>query len=234
MKKKLRKELFNELLKVDNGISIDDLLKETKFIDNTWKKFHIILSLSVKEIKDDDYIDSVKLLDNSLIIKTQIGEYFIIEKNSNNNYMYYDYENKVNIDNATLLQNKSPITSFEYNGLKKELLDYYEQNKDILNLPKTIYYQLNIGFAKSYLVINIAEGINYLGFETEDQYLYEHIFLDRNLNPLPLQDFQNKMSKDEIENILLNIKNITIPKDIIPKELCNILNISKEKVIKKN
>ena len=72
--------------------------------------------------------------------------------------------------------------------------------------------------------INLANGYSYLSFETEDQYIYEHLFLDRDLNPLKLQDIQSRMSLDEIQELLLKIRDIIVSTEIVPKEINKIIN----------
>jgi len=228
-KSKLRKTLFNEYLVKKDGINIIELLEKTSFINEVWDNLSIILENSIEEIDNNANIESVKIIDNYLIIKTYSCEYFIIDKNTDKNYIFYDYENKHKVDSIKdiieIINNKN-TSSFNYKNKKQLLFNYYKENKEALNLPKQIIYTIKLNNAITYFVINLANGYSYLSFETDDQYLYEHLFLDRNLNPLKLQDIHNKISVEEIEEILIKIKDIIIPNDVVPKEINNLINSS--------
>lgn len=228
-KSKLRNILFNEYLKEKDGINIIELLEKTSFIEKSWDNLYIILEKMVEEIDNNTNIEYIKIIENYLIIKTYSCEYFLIDKNTDKNYIFYDYENKHKVDRLEdindIINNKN-TTSFNFKNKKEILINYYKENKEILNLPKQIIYTIKLNNATTYFVINLANGYSYLSFETNNQYLYEHLFLDRNLNPLRLQDIHNKMSVDEIQEILIKIKDIIIPNEIIPKEINYLVNSS--------
>lgn len=228
-KSKLRKTLFNEYLKIKDGINIVELLEKTSYINEAWNNMYIILKNSIEEIDDNTNIEYIKIIDNWLIIKTYSCQYFLINKNKKNNYIFYDYENNHKADRLEdineIINNKN-TTSFNYKNKKQLLFNYYKENKEALNLPKQIIYTIKLNNATTYFVINLANGYSYLSFETDNQYLYEHLFLDRNLNPLKLQDIQNKMSVEEIQDILIKITDIIIPNDVVPKEINNLINSS--------
>ena len=226
-KSKLRKTLFNEYLKEKDGKNIIELLRKTQFIEEVWNNLYIILEDSIEEIDNNTNIEYIKLIDNYLIIKTYSNEYFIINLSTNDNYIFYDYENnhKINrLEEVKDIINNKNTTSFNYKNKKQILFDYYEQNKELLSLPKQIICKYKLGNAITFFVINLANGYSYLSFETEDQYIYEHLFLDRDLNPLKLQDIQSRMSLDEIQELLLKIRDIIVPTEIVPKEINKIIN----------
>ena len=115
-----------------------------------------------------------------------------------------------------------------YEGNLQELISFYEKNKEILNIPTYIYYKLMIGEAWTHLSIDLVGtlGAIQLSFQTKDQFLYETLFLNKNLSPSSMQDAQSRIGKEKMMEMFERIKNIKIPMEYIPKELVALCDVA--------
>lgn len=118
------------------------------------------------------------------------------------------------------LSSKKQYTEFynfdSYKGDIGELIDLYIDNENILNSQNRIFYNIDMNNACTYLNINLTSGIIYLVFETHDQFLYEHLWLNSDLTPQGLQDCQSRIGKEKMIEMFERIKDIKIPTEIIP------------------
>ena len=89
-------------------------------------------------------------------------------------------------------------------------------HQDIFDLPNKIYAEYQMGDAYTYLSMNLANNRAQLGFETLNQFLYEQLYLHLDLTPSKMQDAQNRMSKERMEEMFLEMVNIRIPLSSIP------------------
>lgn len=86
-------------------------------------------------------------------------------------------------------------------------------------LSTNVHYRLEVDEAWTYFHIDFANAEAQMGFQTKDQYLYEQLFLRYDLTPSRMQDTQNKIGIGKMQEMFDRIKNLKIPKEVIPNDL---------------
>jgi len=242
-KETLRNLLFSKYFINDNGILISDIVNKLSFIKEVYKKLNLMCEKNIDLFSFASNVENMKLLKNKnkeyLILKLMIEDYIIIDLENKRNITQEEFIKDFNLD--FFIQNfneKIDILDFyiieKYNGDINELLDFYYKNKDVLELSNKIYYKIKIDNAYTYIHIDFTNALVQLSFESENQFLYEQIYFNYDLTLSGLQDVKNKISKEELEKIIIKIKEIKIPKENIPIDLYNICNVSinQKKLIK--
>ena len=62
-------------------------------------------------------------------------------------------------------------------------------------------------------------GTVHFGFDTKDQFLYEHLDLRYDLRAAKIQDTKNKVDIEKMREMFQKIKEIKIPQEVIPTDL---------------
>ena len=106
-----------------------------------------------------------------------------------------------------------------YDGNIEELLDFYTENEQVLNLSKKIHYVLKIDDTWTCFHIDFVKACAQLCFETRDQFLYEQLYLRYDLTPSRMQDAKNKIGIEKMQEMFQKIKEIKIPQEVIPSDL---------------
>ena len=107
----------------------------------------------------------------------------------------------------------------KYDSNIEELLDFYMENEQVLNLSKKIHYVLKVDNAWTYFHIDFVNASGQLSFETRDQFLYEQLYLRYDLTPSKMQDAKNKIGLEKMQEMFQKIKEIKIPQEVIPNDL---------------
>lgn len=229
----LRDMLFQKYFQVDDGILISDFLDKLSFIPEVWKKLHHLCEKNIKHFDSFSSLEECKLLKhqdkNYLILKLEIWNYVIINLDKMENITKIEFENEFDEEffikhfKERKLDNKNSYFRLyqveRYEGNLQELLDFYIENKDVLELSSKLHYKLNLDNASTYLHIDFVNADVQLNFQTPDQFLYEQLFLKYDLTPSGMQDAIQKMGIEKMKEIFSKIKDIKIPIKCIPNDL---------------
>lgn len=247
----LRKELFEKYFEEENGVLATDLIDKLSFIPETWKKLHVLCERNVKYFDSYSSLEKLKMVEHHqkkyLILKLRMFNYIIIDIEKTKNITEEQFRNEFdenffinNFDEINTQDNSNMFRLYNinnYNGNIQELIDFYVENQTILSLPTKLKYNLMIGNAWTYFCIDFVNAKAQIGFQTPDQFLYEHLFLKYDLTPCGMQDAQEKIGIERMKEMFERIKKIKISKEVIPNELyqqfliqCNIKNNKLEKV----
>lgn len=232
-KEVLRDILFQKYFQIENGILISDLVDKLSFIPEIWKKLHSLCEKNIKYFDSFSSLEKCKMLEYQqkkyLIIKIIMQSYVIIDIEKMKNLTQTEFINEFNenifINNFDEIKentknNFSNLYEIEkYEGNIQELVNFYIENKDILNLSTQLYYRLNLENAWTYFHIDFANANAQIGFQTKDKNLYEQLFLKYDLTPYGLQDAQQKIGIEKMNEFFTKIKDIKIPIEYIPDDL---------------
>ena len=235
-KEELRNKLFERYFECKDGILITDLMETVKPIVEVYEKLKRFL-IQHKTLKLFSNIERVKLLSHNG------KDYLFLKKASPYSYLIVDIVgNRVLSEEeiSCIFEENLFVENFEepsveldddwlewyhflrYEGDVKELVDFYNQNKNILDIPTRVFNKLDVGEAWTWLSISLCTGQIQLSFQTEDQFLYEVLFLNSDLTPFGLQDATEKIGKEKMLEMFDRIKEIKIPKEIIPSQLLDV------------
>ena len=246
-KDELRNALFEKYFEVDDGIVLSELMPVLVPISYSYKELHKILEDVIDEFEWFDNLDMAKDIRiedrNILIIKFNIYYYLVLDLGKKEvietNEIWQIFDEQFFISNFN--ERKLDIKNYKdwyrfYNSDNKleTLIKFYSDNKKVLNLPTDIYNRLKIGHAWTYLNIHLASSQIYLGFQTEDQYLYEQLFLNIDLTPSSMQDAIDKIGIEKAKEMFDRIKQIQIPKENIDKKLYEYFSLETIDNSKKN
>lgn len=234
----LRSELFEKYFENQDGVLLFELMEKLKYIINIWKELHNILETNSEDINKYTRIELIERINHNnkeyLIIKFMPWSYLVIDLNNNKVLSTEEIEDNFteeffvhNFNEKYINEGTNKISLYwfyTFNGKIDTLINFYIENIELFNLAKNISYKLFIEEAWTYLSINITNGNIQLGFQSEDQLLYERLFLNSDLTPFGLQDATSKIGKDKMKEMFNRIKDIIIPFDIIPQELLNFIN----------
>lgn len=67
--------------------------------------------------------------------------------------------------------------------------------------------------------IDFVNATAQMRFQTKDQFLYEQLFLRYDLSPSRMQDAQDKIGIEIMKEMFERIRELRIPKEIIPSDL---------------
>ena len=204
-----------------------------------------MLEENIDYFDEYSHLSIIKVLDYKgrkyLIIKLYSWDYIIVDIDDKHSIDESEFKSIFNeqffIDNFS---EKKVERGFElcdvseYEGDIQELLDFYIENKDILSLPSGIHYRHEINDALTYLNIDFVNESAQMGFQTPDQFLYEQLFLNYDITPLGLQDAHSRIGKDRMREMFERIRQIKIPKEVIPEKLYELyLNQNSNNELKK-
>lgn len=227
-KSELRNELFKKYFEETEGPLLTDFVDNLSFIPKTWRSLHKICEQNIDYFNTFTSLDHMNLMiENNkqyLVLNFSTWNFIIIDLETNKTITKEEYKKKFDDEvfmNTFYSKEEQPsfINIIEYNGNPKELLDFYIENKEILTLPTTINYGYEKDSAWTNLNIDFVNEKISLSFQTEDQFLYEHLFLNYDLTPMDFQDATKKIGKERLEEMFNEIKKIIVPKDIIPNVL---------------
>lgn len=230
---KLRDLLFGEFFKAQDGIRLEDLMKSLKPVIEVWQKLHIILTENVEFFDKYSSIMQLKVVTingkHFLVIKKTALTYLIIDLDNNEVLNEAEalkfFKEKFLIENFGERKSKSKeiyqkmFTCLSFEGDISKLINFYVENERILNAVSSIMYRVKFDDAYSFLSIHLSDCGNVLAFRTKDQRLYEHLFFGNDLVPLSLQDAGQKMGYNKMQEILAKIKDIRVPRSLIPESL---------------
>ena len=230
-KEELRDKLFAKYFEVEEGIKATELVDKLSFIPEVWDNLNALCENNI-EYFEYSSIEDIKLLNNNnnkyLILKLHLYRYTIkdIERKENiteeqfiNNF---DENFFISNFNVRKRRNNDSLELYDiekYDGNIEELLDFYMENEQVLNLSKKIHYVLKIDDAWTYFHIDFVKACAQFCFETRDQFLYEQLYLRYDLTPSRMQDAQNKIGIEKMKEMFQKIKEIKIPQEVIPSDL---------------
>ena len=228
-KNKLRNNLFGKFFQNKEGIKASALNTKVKFIIEKYNEINKLLA------KEDDrftlfdnvsFVKKIMLNDKEyLILRTSSFKFIIIDIDSKKtldtdmvNDLFSNEFFKQNIDKHGL----SDLYEFITTNYTNEIINIYNKSKSVFDIPTQIIYEINIDNASATLIININYDGAILMFNTPDQFLYEQIFLGKDLKPQGMSS--PSLSNDKAFRIANKIKDIVIPYDIIPSDLLLLIN----------
>jgi len=228
----LRNKLFDKYFEEIDGVLLEDFVSALSPLTDIWKHFHNILLKNVKGYHPFSNIENILEFKKNncsyLIIKIGIYNYIVISLDNN---IIVKKEDVLNIIDEKII-NELEERDINYNDefLKlyhftdnikdiNEIINFYLNNKEKLEVTRCLYYKIQIEEAWTYLYIDFASDRAQLGFQTPDQFLYEQLFLYSNLTPMGMQDATRKIGKERMTEMFEQIKNIRIPISYIPDEL---------------
>ena len=237
-KDRLRNKLFDKYFEVESGIPLALLNERLSLVRNVWCSLRKLCEESIEHFDYFSSLDAIKMVDlkgsNYLILKLNIWKYVIIDtinnKNISDDVFKNCFDEKFFIDNFAEfsfeeleLDDNTDITNvcnlISYNGDVRTLINFYKENKDVLDLPNFFKYQLGDKNAFTYLFIDFAGYNSQIGFQTPNQFLYEHLFLNPDLTPSTMQDAQECIGVVMMKKMFDKIPFINIPETALPKEL---------------
>lgn len=231
-KEELRNKLFAKYFEVEEGINATELVDKLSFIPEVWDKLHTLCENNIEYFDEYSRIDDIKLLNHNekkyLILKLHIYRYIIIDIERKESITEEQFRNNfdenffVSNFNARETVNNDSLKFYDvekYDGNMEELLDFYTENEQVLNLSKEIHYVLKVDDAWTYFHINFVNASGQLSFETKDQFLYEQLYLRYDLTPSKMQDTKNKIGLEKMQEMFQKIKEIKIPLEVIPTDL---------------
>ena len=212
-KTELRNQLFNKYFDIEDGVLATDLVDKLSFIPELWKKLHILCENNIQDFDAWSTLEKFKVLNYKqkkyLILKLRMFQYVIIDIEKMENITEEEFNEK--------LFNLYYIN--KYNGDVQKLIDFYMENRNLLELSTELHYRLDIDEAWTFFFIDFANAEAQMGFQTLDQFLYEHLFLKYDLTPLRMQDAQEKIGVTRMQEMFEKIKDLKIPIEVIPKDL---------------
>ena len=231
-KEELRNKLFTKYFEVEEGLNATELVDKLSFIPEVWNKLHTLCENNIEYFDKYSSIDDIKLLNHNekkyLILKLNIYRYIIIDierkesiteeqfrNNFDENFFVSNFNARKRVDNDSL----KFYDIEKYDGNIEELLDFYTENEQVLNLSKKIHYVLKVDNAWTYFHIDFVNASGQLSFETKDQFLYEQLYLRYDLTPSKMQDAKNKIGLEKMQEMFQKIKEIKIPQEVIPSDL---------------
>ena len=107
----------------------------------------------------------------------------------------------------------------KYDGNIEELLDFYMENEQALNLSKKIDYISKVDNAWIYFHIDFVNEKGQFGFDAKDQFSYEHLDLRCDFRASKMQNAKNKVDIEKMKEMFQKIKEIKIPQEVIPTDL---------------
>lgn len=228
-KTQLRNNLFEKYFEVEDGILLSDLVECTSCITSTWDSLHLILEKSIEDYDRWSRLENIKEIKYKdkkyLIIKVMINKYIIIDLDKkeilNDKEVFNRLDEQFFIENF----NERPLGEKMYHRIywfltgnnEEEIINYYNQNKKILNYPTSIFYKIDMGDVYTFLSIRLNDGIQ-LSFQGKNQILYETLFMNSKLTPCRMQDTKDRIGIDKMREMFDRIPNIKIPREYIPKE----------------
>lgn len=230
-KEDLRNQLFDKYFEVKNGVLATDLVDKLSFIPELWKKLHTMCENSIEDFDFTSILNKFKLVEHKqnlyLILKLRVLQYVIIDitkmENISDEQFRSEFDEKFFISNFDEKKYDGDIFSMydliKYHGNVQELVDFYNENKDILCLSTRLHYRLYVGNAWTFFHIDFANATAQLGFETKDQFLYEQLYLRYDLSPSKSQDAQKRIGIEKMDDMFEKIKKLEIPKEVIPSDL---------------
>lgn len=232
-KTELRNQLFNKYFDIEDGVLATDLVDKLSFIPELWKKLHILCENNIQYFDAWSTLEKFKVLNYKqkkyLILKLRMFQYVIIDIEKMENITEEEFNEKFDesffVDNFDEIKSKDNKTLFnlyhinKYNGDVQKLIDFYMENRNLLELSTELHYRLDIDEAWTFFFIDFANAEAQMGFQTLDQFLYEHLFLKYDLTPLRMQDAQEKIGVTRMQEMFEKIKDLKIPIEVIPKDL---------------
>ena len=229
-KNTLRNALFEKYFEVTDGILALDLVNSLSFIPKTWKELKELCRKNIKHFTNFDTLEMIKMVTFNqkeyLILKLRINRYVIIDISKMNNITKEQFEREFNEEFfVKRFKERSCPGSFsdwyytENFDNPKILVDFYNENKDVLSLSSNLYYCIKLDDALTHFSIDFVNASALLGFQTPDQFLYEQLFLEYDLSYSPMQDAQSKIGIDRMYEMSEKIKEIRLPEKVIPKDL---------------
>lgn len=226
----LRDKLFNKYFNVDDGVLVSDLTNKLSFIPDAWNKLHIMCQKNIKHFDRFSSLEKIKMIEHNnkkyLILKLRMWRYVVIDLDKMENISNEEFLSVFNEEFFVNNFDEVKDNLFDlyhvqkYNGDIQELLDFYIKNKKIFSLSTKIYCRFNIDSAWTWLFIDFVNAQVQMGFQTDDQLLYEQLFLNYDLTPYGMQDAINKMGRDKMTEIFSKVCDIKIPRECIPSDLC--------------
>jgi hypothetical protein len=248
-KDKLRNELFDSYFEITEGVLAIDLVDKLSYVRETWAGLHKICVDNVDGYYFWSSLRGIKLVerdgDKYLVIRERPFNYIIIDLTTMNNINKLKFKRVfdedffvTNFDEAVMEDYNAFPDMYRldsYTGNTYEILDFYIQNEDVLNLTPRLYYKIKKGDAWTYFSIDFATRSAQMGFQTPNQYLYEQLFLNSDLSASSMQDAQNRIGLDKMCEMFDRIKEIKLPIEIIPNDLYEeyVLNCKENKKLSK-
>lgn len=207
----LRSQLFDKYFEVEDGVLARDLVSKLSFIPEVWRKLHSLCEKNIKYFNFFNSLDKIRMIEHCdrryLILELNVWSYVII-----------DIEKEENI-NDNELRDLFDVHIRKYDGDIQEFINFYIENRELLSLSSHLYYKLEIGDAWTYFCIDFVNRRAQMGFQTVDQTLYEQLHLDYELKHSGMQDATRKIGEERIMEMFEQIKDIKIPKEVIPEDL---------------
>lgn len=234
-KEQLRNQLFDKYFEVKDGINICDMMKQLKFISQTYKTLKKMLEEQIEDYDSYDTIDVIKEIEikenKYIIMQISLFDCIVIDV-KNNKLLNRKEALEIFPDINSVfkkINNVGMLYFYKSNNDLKNIVNYYYLNKKTFDMPTKIDYQIKLEDAWTYIFFNLEQGNICLGFQAKDQFLYEQLFLKSDVTPSGMQDAQSKIGIERMKEMFELIREIKIPYEIIPSEY----EIEKEKQYKK-
>lgn len=231
-KEVLRDLLFQKYFQLEDGVSVKDLNDKLSFIPEVWGNLRTLCEKNMKRFDRFSSLEKIKMIEHNqkkyLILKLRMCRYLIIDLDRMESISREEFQNEFteeffinNFDESSVGEDYFDFFYLldKYQGDVRELLDFYIENLDVLNLSSRLYCKLNEQDAWTWLFIDYANASAQMGFQTPDQLLYEQLFLNYDLTPYGMQDAINKMGIDKMKEFFSKMSDIKIPVECIPADL---------------
>ncbi|MCI8575720.1 MAG: hypothetical protein HFI09_04545, partial [Bacilli bacterium] len=213
----LRNQLFAQYFKVEDGILATDFVDKLSFLPKLWKRLHVLCEKHIQYFDSLSTLKCFKLIEYQkkkyLILKVRMFKYVIIDIEKMENITEEQFRNDFNEDFfcnyfGEIKRDQDFFRMYDlltYDGNVQELIDFYSENKDLLCLSTSLHYRLEIGAAWTYFCIDFVNASAQMGFQTKDQFLYEHLLLRYDLMPLGTQDAPDRIGIEKMQEMFARI-----------------------------
>ena len=228
----LIEKIFTKYFKVEEGVKLTELVDKLSFIPEVWNELHNLCENNIENFDEYSVIEDIKLLNhndkNYLILKLPIYRYIIIDIERKENITEEQFENNFDEDffvsnfNVRKMEDYDFLELYDikkYDGNIEELLDFYMENEQALNLSKKIDYISKVDNAWIYFHIDFVNEKGQFGFDAKDQFSYEHLDLRCDFRASKMQNAKNKVDIEKMKEMFQKIKEIKIPQEVIPTDL---------------
>ncbi len=204
----LKEVLLRKYTDREEGIELEEFLKNTKTIKNIWQEFHHIVRSNVKYFYKSETIQGLKLV-------TVCNKIYLFIRLHPWDYLIIDLETKKVVNKIEAQALFSETLFIETFGEEREkekylflnicknpekILNFYLENENVLSLPTFFYYSIEED-ASTYLYIDFVGKLSHIGFFVNQHGLKEQFFWDSQNNNRALYE---------------KTMNIKIPYDKIP------------------
>ena len=208
--------IFNQYLRVKDGLSIDEAKSELVDTQEVWIKLYEILYRSGFPVSEYSRIENIKIISDR-------GNSFLVLDIFSNRHVIIDLANKNSLTETEIATRISPNAilniigggSFSFDVVNDEaandFIDLYMENREVYDKGPCLTYEMNRGKDKGYFSMDLATqqiGLSFVSGEKVNYFFFQG-------------DTVSGMSGDCDRRVAININdrinNILIPYSVVDR-----------------